>query len=146
MIGANCPDFFSIFFAKSIDKTMKMWYNIIVQKKRLRDNLKREKVIIMTKEEMIEEIQRQEAKLNLDLCEYESKNAPDDGDDMNGLLWSGLDVTYQNKLHAWYSVRQLMKALDISKNMELEDNLKAREYSHDLYMRRKASREKKKIV
>lgn len=97
----------------------------------------------MTKEEMIEEIQRQEAKLNLDLCEYESKNAPDDGDGMNDLIWSGLDVTYQNKLHAWHSVRELMKALDIPKNMELEDNLKAREYSHDLYMRRKASREKK---
>lgn len=124
---------------------MKMWYNIIVQEKRLRDNLKREKVKNMTKEEMIEEMQRQEAKLNLDLCEYESKNAPDDGDDMNGLLWSGNDLTYQSKLHAWYSVYQLMKALDISKNMELEDNLKARAYSHDLYMRRKASREKKKI-
>lgn len=139
------PLFFSIFFAKSIDKTMKMWYNIIVQEKRLHDNLKREKVKIMTKEEMIEEMQRQEAKLNLDLCEYESKNAPYDGDDMNGILWSGTDLTYQSKLHAWYSVYQLMKALDISKNMELEDNQKAREYSHDLYIRRKAARENMKI-
>lgn len=99
----------------------------------------------MTKEKMIEEIQRYEANLNLDLCEYESKNAPDDGDAMNEVLWSGRDSTFQNKLHEWYSVRQLMKTLDIPKNMELEDNLKAREFSHDLYMRRKASREKKKI-
>lgn len=115
------------------------------KRKRLRDNLKREKVKIMTKEEMIEEIQRQEAKLNLDLCEYESQNAPDDGDDMNGLLWSGLDVTYQSKLHAWYSVRQLMKTLDIPKNNDLEDNQKAREFSHDLFIRRKAARENMKV-
>ena len=100
---------------------------------------------IMTKEEMIEEIQRQEAKLNLDLCEYESKNAPDDGDAMNEVLWSGRDATFQSKLHEWYSVRQLMKTLDIPKNMDLEDNQKAREYSHDLYIRRKAARENMKI-
>ena len=78
----------------------------------------------MTKAKMIEEIQKQEAKLNLDLIRYENINAPDDGDYQKEISWTKEDATYQKKLHAWYSIYLLMETLGIARNPDLEDNTK----------------------
>lgn len=94
----------------------------------------------MTKEKMIEEIQKQEAKLNLDLLQYESIYAPDDGDYQKEISWNKEDATYQKKLHAWYAVYQIMETLGIARNPDLEENRKASDLNKELFIRREAAR------
>lgn len=94
----------------------------------------------MKKADMIKEIQKHEAKLYLELHEYENKYAPDDGDTIKAMMWKLDDAEYQRRLSAWASVDELMKAQGIEEDFELEENQKAFELMHDLFLRREAAK------
>lgn len=93
----------------------------------------------MTKAE-IKTIQQQEARLWLDLNEYQYFCAPDDGDDAKREEWERSDLIYRTKLSAWCSVNNLMYALKIESDHELPDEQAAFELSHKLFLRRQAAK------
>lgn len=92
----------------------------------------------MTKAE-IKTIQQQEAKLWLDLNEYQYYCAPDDGDDAKRIEWENTDRVYHSKLSAWCAVSNLMDALKIESDNELQDMETAFRYSTELFLRRQAA-------
>lgn len=90
----------------------------------------------MTKTKMVETLKQKEAKLWLDLRQYEWANAPDDGDREKELIWERTDTIYLCKLFAWNAVHEVLEEFGIKH----EHNDKALEYSSDLFTRRQAAR------
>lgn len=94
----------------------------------------------MTKANMIEEIRKKEASLWLDLHEYESVCAPDDGILEHEITWEKNDTEYRVKLAAWFAVSELMERLGIAHDMEREEYKRASEFAHDLFIRRQTAK------
>ena len=94
----------------------------------------------MTKQNMIAEIQAQEAALWLALAEYDNRNAPATGSYSSEIDWDLTDPGHDKHLAAWCALNTLMESLGITSDNSLWERKAAMELSSDLFLRRQAAR------
>lgn len=94
----------------------------------------------MTKTNMINAIIDEEAKLWLDLHEYDNANAPDNGSLDEEMYWECNDEGHLVRLCAWGAIHDLIEKLGIENDHSRPEHEKASELSHELFIRRQANK------
>ena len=89
----------------------------------------------------LQEIQKKEAALWLELKIYDSTHAPITMNRDARFYYDCNDAERQKHLHAWNAVYELMETLGIGVDYELSDHKWAGELDDELYQRRKAAGE-----
>lgn len=94
----------------------------------------------MTKKNMIEAIQKQEAQLFLSLSAYDNVNAYiSTGTLEEEMHWEATDPGHREKLEAWAAIYDLMDELEIEQDFDLPAHIEASDLTRDLFLRRQAA-------
>lgn len=93
----------------------------------------------MTKANMIEEIQKKEAALWLEIALYDDLHAPITTNVSEQIAYDCNDEGRQRHLNAWNAMYELMQSLGIDTNYDLHDHKWAAELHSDLFWRRQAA-------
>lgn len=99
----------------------------------------------MTKAKMIETIQLHVSRAWLKPSEYDCKNAPDNGMYADEIAWDTNDKKHRELLNVWCSLLDVLEdmGMDVDYDLtpEISENYEnARNFSHELFIRREASR------